>query len=323
LAGQQAVQRSANTEAIDHLTIALELLKTLPATPERTHQELMVQIALSTPLGMIKGFAASEVELAYARARELCQQVGDTPQLFPVLVGLLRFYLVRAELQTAHELGKQCLSLAQRVQDPALLLEAHMALGPLLLFRGEVTSACEHAERGIALYDPQQHRSHAFLYGLDPRVDGLSVVAQTLWMLGYPDQARKSIHEALTLAQELSHPLSLTLALWVSARLHQFRGEEHAAKERAEAVMALCSEQGFSQWLAQGTLMRGAALAVQGQEEEGILQLRQGLAAHRATGAELIRPYHLTLLAEAHGKVGQTDEGLRVLAEALALVDKT
>ena len=142
----------------------MELLNTLPDTPERTQQEITLQIALGPALIATKGIAAPAVEHAYARARELCQQVGETPQLFPVLVGLFRFYLLRAELQTAHELGQQCLSLAQRVQDPALLLEAHMALGPPLLFLGEMASAREHAERGIALYDPQQHRSHAFLY---------------------------------------------------------------------------------------------------------------------------------------------------------------
>jgi predicted ATPase len=194
-----------------------------------------------------------------------------------VLVGLFRFYLLRAELQTAHALRKQCLSLAQGVQDPALLLEAHMALGPPLLFLGEISSAREHAERGIALYDPQQHRSHAFLYQLDPGVVCLSIATLGLWSLGYPDQALKRIHEALTLAQELSHPLSLALALWVAAVLRQLRQEGQAAKERGEAVMALSSEQGFPQWLAQGTIVRGWALAEQGQGEEGIAQIRQGL----------------------------------------------
>ena len=152
-------------EAIGHLTKGLELLKTLPDTPERTQQELTLQIALGAPLIATKGYAAPEVERAYTRARELCQQVGETPQLFPVLWGLWKFYLVRAELQTARELGEQLLSLAQSVQDPALLLEAHHALGWTLFLSGEFASAREHLEQGIALYDPQQHRSHAFLYG--------------------------------------------------------------------------------------------------------------------------------------------------------------
>src|SRR5262249_36846720 len=157
----------------------------------------------------------------------------------------------RAELQTALELGKHCLSLAQKVQDPALLLEAHMALGPPLLFLGEMTLAREHTERGIALYDPQRHRSHAFLYALDPALIFFSIAALSSWCPGYPNQALKRIHEALALTQELAHPLSQAFTLFSSAMLRQFRREGQAAKEQGEAVMALSREQGFSQWLAQ------------------------------------------------------------------------
>jgi predicted ATPase len=270
-----------------------------------------------------KGIAALEVKQTYARAWDLCQQVGETPQLFPVLVGLYRSYLTRAELQTAHELGKQCLSLAQRVQDPALLLESHMALTPSFLLLGEIASARGHAEQGIALYNPQQHCSHAFLYQLDPGVVCFSIGAWALWVLGYPDQALKRTHEVLTLAQELSHPLSLAFALWFAALLRQLRREIWLAREQAEAVMTLSTEQGFPQWLAMGTILQGGALAEQGQGEEGIALIRQGLAAHRATGTEVQRTYFLALLAEAYGKVGQAEEGLRVLAEALTQMDNT
>ena len=141
-----------------------------------------------------------------------------------------------------------------------------------------------------------------------------------LWLLGYPDQALQRSQEALTLAQELSHPFSLAFALYFAAMLHQFRREAQAAQERAEAAMALATEQGFAFWLAWGTILRGWALAEQGQGEEGIAQMRQGLAACRATGAELYRPYFLALLAEAYGQAGQAEEGLHVLAEALAVV---
>jgi predicted ATPase len=270
-----------------------------------------------------KGIAAPEVEQAYARARELCQQVGETPQLFPVLVGLFRSYMVRGELQTARELGKHCLSLAQRIQDPALLLEAHMALGPPSTALGEFVSAREHAERGIALYDLQQHRSHAFLYGLDPGMICLSIAAWALWVLGYPDQALKRSHEALTLARELSHPLSLAFALLFASLLRQLHREGRLALEQAEAVITLSTDQGFPQWLSMGTILRGWALAEQSQEEEGIAQLRQGIAANRAVGSGIQFTYYLALLAEAYGKVGQVEEGLSVLAEALAVVEKT
>jgi predicted ATPase len=240
-----------------------------------------------------------------------------------VLAGLWRFYFQRAELQTACELGEQLLSLAQKVQDPALLLEAHRTLGPTLSFLGEWIPARVHLEQGIRLYDRQQHRSHAFLYGLDPGVVCLSVTALALWHLGYPDQALRRNQEALSLAQELSHPYSLAYALSLSAQLHQSRWDGPLTQEWAEATITVCTEQGFPYWLAQGTIFRGWALAEQGQRGEGMAQLREGLAAYQALGAELIRPYHLALLAEAAGKGGQAEEGAKVLIEALAIVDKT
>jgi predicted ATPase len=164
-AGQRASQPSANAEAISYLTRGLELLKTLPDTPERAQQELTLQLALGAPLMVIKGQAAPEVERAYTRARELCQQVGETPQLFPALWGLWMFYFLRAELQTARELGEQLLGLAQGVQDPVLLLEGHHALWTALFLLGELAPARTHFEQGTALYNLQQHRSLAFAYG--------------------------------------------------------------------------------------------------------------------------------------------------------------
>ncbi len=152
----------------------------------------------------------------------------------------------------------------------------------------------------------------------------LSYTARTLWLLGYPDQALKKGHEALTLAREHSNPLNLAYALaFAAAWLHQLRREGQAAQEEAEASTKLSTEHGFAMMLAAGTWLRGWALAEQGQREEGLAQIHQGLAAWQATGAELWRPYVLTLLAEAYGKTGQTEEGLAVLVEALATVDKT
>src|SRR5712692_7195076 len=323
LAGQQAVQRSANAEAINHLTTALELLKTLPDTPERSQQELALHLTLGPVLMNIRGYTAPEVGALYTRARELCQQVGETAQLFPVLFGLWLFSLLRAELPLARELAEQMMRLAQQAQDSALLLVAHRALGSTLLQQGEIPLAREHVEQGIALYDPQQHRSLAFVYGMDTGMTCLIYAAWVLWLLGYPDQALKRSHEAITLAQELSHLYSLSFALDFTANLHQFRREWRLAQERAEAAIAVSAEQGFTLDLSRAAILRGWALAEQGQGEDGIAQMQQGLAAYRETGAELDRPYFLTLLAEAYGKVGQVAEGLRVVAEALATVDRT
>jgi TOMM system kinase/cyclase fusion protein len=323
-AGQRAVERSAYVEAIGHLTKALEVLRTLPDTPELTQRELTLQIALGAALNVTKGFAAPELEGAYARARELCRQVGETPGLFPVLWGLWGFYLNRGELQTAHELAEELLNLAKRVEDPALLLQAHHTLGPTLFHLGRVSPARIHLEQAIALYDPQQHRSHAFTYGgHDPGVCCRMYAARTQWLLGYPDQAVQRSHEALSLAQKIAHPFSLAHALCFVAGIHQFRREGQAVQEQAEAAMALSTEQGFASRLAMGLFLRGWALAEQGQGEEGIAQMRQGLAARHAIGEDVDRAYYLTLLAEVYGRLGQIDEGFALLAEALAAVQHT
>jgi TOMM system kinase/cyclase fusion protein len=323
-AGQRASQRSAHAEAISHLTTALELLKALPDTLERTQQELTLQIALGVPLMATKGFSAPETGAVYRRARELCQHVGETPQLFPILWGLWEFSAVRAEYKAARELAEQCLTLAQSSQDPLLLVEAHYALGGTLFPLGELTTAREHYEELIALYDPQQHASYASLFVHDPGVIGRCSEVFVLWYLGYPDQALKRIQEALTLARELSHLYSLGLALaWGAASLHQYRREGQAAQERAEAGITISTEQGFPEVLAIGTILRGWALAEQGQAEEGIAQIRQGLDAERATGAEYQCTFYLSLLAEACGTAGRVEDGLQALAAALAMVDHT
>jgi predicted ATPase len=322
-AGKRAAQRSANVEAVNHLNKGLEVLMTLPDTVERARRELDLQTTLGPVFMAVKGQSSPDTERAYARARELCQQVGETPQLFPVLHGLWRFYMVRAELQTTRELAEQLFSLAQRAEDPALLLEAHRMMGLTMFWLGELAPARAQLEQGIALYDPQQHRSHAFVYGQDPGVACRALAAWPIWVLGYPVQALQSVHEALTLVKEITHPFSLVYALTMAAVVHQFRREMQEAQERAEALIALSTEQGFPFWLAFGTILRGWALTGQGEGAEGIAQMRQGLVAHRDTGAELNRPLFLSLLAEAYGEVGQPEEGLTVLVEALAMVDKT
>jgi predicted ATPase len=312
---------------VGHLTTGLEVLATLPDTPERAQQELVMQTTLGLALIATKGYAAPEVLQAYERARGLCQQVGDTPQRFQVLRELWYFYLLRMELRTARELGEQLLTLAQHVGDPALLLEAHYALGNTLNYLGELASAQAHFAQGIALYDPEQHWSHAARYGQDPGVACRAYAAATLWWLGYPDQALQRSHEALTLAREPAHPYSLGFALFFAAMLHQFRREWPLTQERAEAAIALSAEQGFVHWGAGGTILWGWALAEryaepvagQEQEEEGMARMHQGLAAWQATGPEAVRPYFLALLAMASAKVGQLEEGFTRLDEALAV----
>jgi tetratricopeptide (TPR) repeat protein len=189
-AGQRASQRSANTEAVTHFTKGLELLLTLPDTPERAQQELTLQLALGSGLMVSKGFGVPEVESPYARARELCQKVGETPQLVPVLWGLAAFYGMKGEFQTAVQLEEQLMRLARSLQDPAALLVAHRLRGIHSFFLGELIQARMHLEKGMALYDRQHHHALTFLYGgYDPGVQLLGYAAATMWCPGYADQA--------------------------------------------------------------------------------------------------------------------------------------
>jgi len=322
-AGQRASERSAHVEAMTHLRQGLALLQTLSETPERTQHEVDMHIALGASLIATKGYAAPEVEQIYIRAQHLCEHLEDHHQLFPVLRGLWIYHLVRAEYQTAHALSEQLLTLAQQAQDPAMLLSAHRPLGSMLFYSGALASAYTHLAQAMGLYDPQQHRTSAFLYGEDAGVVCHSMAAWTLWHLGYPDQGLTRNDEALTLAQQIAHPFSLGFALFGAACLHQHRGEWRAAQERTEAAISLATDQGFPFWMALGTCLRGWALAHQGQVTEGIEQMPQGLRAYRATGAEVRRPHCLALLAEAHGTRGQPEGGLTMLTEALTLIDKT
>ena len=315
-AGQHASQRSAYVEAIAHLSKGLELLTTLPDTPERAQQELTLSVTLGQALSDTKGLAAPEVGAAYHRARELCQQVRDPSQLFPVLRGLVSFYTHRGEFQTARELGEQMLGLAQQLQDPTRLAGAHIVLGNTFIFLSEWSSARRSLEQGLALSNAQQPPSHGHAT-VHPRVFGLSRLARGLWVLGYPDQALQRSQEALTLARELAHPFSLASALICAAELHSLRREALRTYECAEAGLVLSREQGFTFRLAQATVLRGGALVEQGQGEAAIAQIRQGLAARRATGATITR-YYRALLAEASWKVGQIEEGLRMVGEAFA-----
>jgi predicted ATPase/class 3 adenylate cyclase len=322
-AGQQAVERSAYAEAVSHLTTALALLTILPESRAHSQQELDMQMTLGIALRATRGQTAPEVARLYTRARELCEQVGEPAQLFRVLWGLWHAHGQQGAYQTRLALGEQLLSLAQRLQDPDLLLEAHHALWTTLLSSGELVAAQPHLDQGMQLYDPQRHRTHAALYsGHDPGVCCRMQAAQSLWFLGYPDQAAASMQAALALAQQLAHPWSLAMALRWAARLHHLRREALQTRARAEASMAMATEQRLPHQVALTMPLQGWALAVCGQGEEGIAQIHRGLAAHRATGATRDQPEHLALLAEASAQVGQTTEGLEALAEALATAAK-
>jgi len=210
------------------------------------------------------------------------------------------------------------------MEDPLQVAIARWLLGVYLLNMGELEPALEHLEHVIAFYDPQQHASLAFTLAQDPGVSALAWASWTLWLLGYPDQALERSREALALAHELDHPFTLGFALSMAgAFFHQFRREDQTARERNEAMLQLSTEKGFPLFVAGGTVLQGWTLAIAGQAEAGITDMRQGLDTLQAMGTEIQRSHWLALLAEAQASAGQAEEGLKVLAEALALVEKT
>jgi predicted ATPase len=303
-AGERAVRLSAHQEAIAHFSQGLRLLEGLPETPERIRRELNLA--------------------TYARALELCEHAyaGDTPRRFQVLLGLRRFYFMRGQLGTAHELGEQLLSLAQSLGNATHLSRAHAMQGEVLLHLGAFPQTREQCEQGMARYDPQQRRSHILLYGNDTETGLRISEALAWWYLGYPDRALQRSREMVALAQELSHPFSQAIALHFAATIHQLRREAQAAQEGAEAVLQISTERGFALFLAWGTVVRGWALAERGAIEEGTARMQQGVTAWRETGAAIFLPDLLALLAEVYWKVGRAEEGLSLIDEALALVDK-
>jgi predicted ATPase len=320
-AGQRALQHSANLEAIRHLTKGLALLALLPKLPARAQQEIDLQLALGQALSATKGYAAPEVGQTYARARELCREVGETAQLFPALRGLYVFYTNRGEWSTAWGLGEQLMRLAERAADPVRLLEAHTTLGRVLYILGEYTAARTHLEQGIALIGPASERTLAFLYGVAPEVQCLAHTAHTLWCLGYPSQALRLSRKMLALAQALASPHTLVAAQAWAATLHYRLRETPAFQTLIEALLALATARGLPYWIGYGTCWQGWALAMQGQEATGLAQFRQGMETVLATGPTFVRPYYLVLLAKVMRYAGQVEDGLRLLAEALTMIE--
>jgi len=315
-AGQHAVDRSAHAEAIAHFTQGLALLRTLPVTPARACQELALHCNLGVQLAT-RGAATADVERAYARALELCHQVGNTEELLPVLYGLSRLYKKRGKLQRARDLGEQLLALAQQHGDAALLLRGHYMLGDTLLWLGEFPAARAHLEQGVAVYDPQQHDTHDLLYEADPWLGCLGALSVTLWFLGYPDQARQRSAEALALADELSHPYSLARVLVDTAYLDWFFRDWSKLQERAEALRALAVAHGFAELYARATYRCGLALVKQGQIAAGLAQFHDSVDALQVMQSGDAQAFRLTQLAELYGYAGQPETGLHALTAAL------
>jgi len=316
-AGQLTAERSAVAEATAHFGRGLELLRALPESGERDERELDLLIALGSILISAKGHGSDEVATLYARARGLCRALGETPHLAPVLQGFRMHHMLRAELQLARQAAEELLALGLRSQDVGHRLEGHRAVGVMHFYAAEFPAALEHVEKGIDLYDLEQHRFHALRYEHDPGMTCLGYAARTRWVLGHPDHAVVLSDRALEVAQATSHASSLVEAMTWRAEVALFRRDLQDTRDRAAAALALATEHGLPLWIAMTTGMHGWALSEQGQNAEGAARIRDALAILATTGDQLFRPYYVAMLAEALGKAGRVDEGLSSLEEAI------
>jgi predicted ATPase/class 3 adenylate cyclase len=317
-AGQLAAERSANPEAAAHFERSLELLKALPENAERDHRELDLLTALGSTLLITKGHTSPAAGGLYQRARDLCRSVGATPHLAPVLQGLRLHHMWRAELEPARRAAEELLELANKTQRTGDRLEAHRAVGVVDFYAGELLAARKHLEKGIELYDPQEHGTHALRYEHDPGQTCLSHAARVLWMLGYPDQAVERAEQAIEVAKATSHAASVAEALDWRAEVSLLRREAWETQERAAAALALGAEHGLRDWTAIAAVMHGWALSEQGQHVAGAAQAREGMLKLAETGERLFHDRFLAVFAQVLRASGQVKDGLAALDQALA-----
>jgi predicted ATPase/predicted Ser/Thr protein kinase len=321
IASQNAGRVFAFQEAITLARRGLKELKSMPDVAGRAERELALLMAMGIPLMATSGYAAPEVEKAYSRAYELCLQLKDTPQLFMALWGLFSFRLLRVELDKARELAEQMLGVAERLENPALMIPGIHGLEISSWHAGDLLSARAYFERVRELYTIELDRvtteemyfsagSTCFAYG-----------AFTLWMLGHTEQSLEQSRKALAITEELANPPSKVSTLTLVAWLHCLRREPQKTLEFAEAAMALASEYGQAFWLAFATCLHGWAMIEMGEEDEGIAELTRGSIDYRVTGAELAQPLHLMQLAEVLGGRGQIKQALSLLDEGIAAQD--
>jgi class 3 adenylate cyclase/tetratricopeptide (TPR) repeat protein len=317
-AGRVSLARSANIEAVNHLTRGLELLATLPDSPERLQSELAFQTNLGMAWMATKGYAAPETRRAYDRARELCSRAGESPQLVPILIGLANYFIVRAEYGAACEIAEQTLRLAATLNDNGSAMEAHIQYGYALFYMGEFEQARGHLARGIELYDPVLHQSSAWIFGHEPRMAVSICNACALWITGYPDQAAALCEQGLRHAHESSHALTLAFALTYASMLHHWLGRDETAVAFAVDAISISAEQGLTFWSAAAALHRGAGEAGLRPSEGTIAVIEAALASWEATGARAPGSYfrfqHSAVLARA----GHTSRAMTSVNRGLA-----
>jgi tetratricopeptide (TPR) repeat protein len=324
VAGYDARSRSAEAEAIQHLENGLKLLRTLPDSEKRSVQELKIRSLAGTAYIASRGYGAPEVGPNFQRARELCEQIGESQQLFAVLWGTWVWHLVRGELEPAMDFANQCLALADRMGDPGMMMEALFPMSVTHAFKGEFRLAYKHSELALSQYDNRDRTRHwASITGEDSGVAHRCYHAVALWHLGDPIGANNYIEDAVALARQIAQPFTLNFALehlaWLSIQSRQ----AERAIQAAEEEIALSTEQGYAYWVASASLFKADALVLQGKSEEALPLLQHGIEQLKATGAELDLTLHFGFLGRAYFDVGDYNKSLESLNEALAIAGRS
>jgi len=322
-AGLRSRDRFAHVEAVSHFTKGLKLLESVEASPEKDARELELLGSLGTAYIASRGYAAPEVGPVFQRASKLCERVGQTPQVFAMMFGNFAFHIVRGHFGICVELADEALAFAERLNDPGILMEALFLKGVTRLYRGDFAGARDCCARAIAELDDRVRTAFwAGLVGENAGVTHRCYLALALWHLGFPDQSVQLNGEMIELARAINHRFSLGYALHHTGWLHQHCRLGTQAQAAGDEQVRIAAEQGFKLWHASGTLYAASGLLLQGQLEQGLRLLQEGLDAYRGTGAELAVPYYLSVLAEGCTQAGRFAEAQVALDEALTLVEK-
>ena len=322
-AGHRSVARSAMAEAAAQFQKGLDQLALLPDVPERRQQELEFSSALGAVLNVVKGSAAPETGQAYARARELWEQLGSPVEFIQVPCGQSRYHAHRGELDRAQSIAEDLLHLSRRRNDSAGLVMGHYSYGRNLMWVGSFASSRSHLETVLALYDPNSHYSLVGQTGVHPQLAAQAALGVVLFCLGFPDQALAQSNKAITDARRLPHPPTLAMSLGIDALLLSIIGDDIGLEQRVDGLVAVATDQGFPFYRATGAIFRGWVKAKNADVTEGLSLLRGGSSAYCATGATAWMPLYIALLAGACEIAGQIEEGAARLDQAMHLVERT
>ncbi len=320
LAAELAKERVANTEAIDHLWRALELLGKAPESERRLREELRIQVALGAPLIATRGYAHSDAGRAFERARELCGQVGDAAELFEAVYGHSAWSLNNTRMEEAYESSCRLLQLSRQVPGPSRLPWAHQQMGCVHYFRGDPESAQRHFDEAVASYVPSEHRSFLHVFGQDASVASMALGGMTRWLLGKPDEGIAASRAAVARARELGHPFSLAFALTFYGYNLVQRRERSALETVARELVELVSDQGLSVWTASGLMLAGWAKE---DPREAIELIRSGMMEGSRLGQRIGAPFYICMLADRQLEAGEVEDARMTAQMALSVADET